>query len=68
MNEVTLMKNEDVDKGKNTRTLVDIVCKWYTGAVIGSALGYSYGNSTTACIGFVIGIMTGWILQKYFNK
>lgn len=53
------MKNEDENKRKNPLTLADIVCKWYTGAVVGAALGYFSGNSTTACIGFVVGALVG---------
>lgn len=62
------MKNEDENMRKNPLTLADIVCKWYTGAVVGAALGYFSGNSTTACIGFVVGALVGWIFQKYFYK
>lgn len=55
-------------KEKNTLTLVYIVYKWYTGAVVESALGYFYGNSATACISFIVGTIVRWIFQKYINK
>lgn len=53
---------------KSPLKLADIVFKWYTGAILGFALGGLVGDLTSACIGLVIGAIAGMLLQKCFKR
>lgn len=45
-------------------TLSDVICKWYTGAVIGFFIGKNLHETLGSLAGLAIGAGIGWALQK----
>ena len=45
-------------------TVLDVICKWYTGAVIGFVIGKSLHETLGSLIGLAVGAGIGWYLQK----
>lgn len=60
-----IIYDENKNNKEDSLTLAKIVSTWYVGAIVGFAVGYLNGDSTTAIIGFVIGAIVSWIFKKW---